>query len=136
MTQRMACADLHRRPGVEAREGDVKTLDQIRLEPNERAAIEAAVAVLRDKLPITKIILFGSKARGDDHGDSDIDLLLLTAHRFTWEERSLAVELLFPLQLDYDVLFGLVDIAEDDWFRGVYQVMPLRDEVDRDGVAA
>lgn len=114
----------------------MKTLDQIRLEPNERAAIEAAVAVLRDKLPITQIILFGSKARGDDQGDSDIDLLLLTTHRFTWEERSRAVELLFPLQLDYDVLFGLVDIAEDDWFRGVYQVMPLRDEVDRDGVAA
>ena len=114
----------------------MKTLDQIHLEPNERAAIEAAAAVLRDKLPVAQIILFGSKARGDDDEDSDIDLLLLTAHRFSWEERGRAVELLFPLQLDHDVVFGLVDISEDDWFRGVYQVMPLRDEVERDGVAA
>lgn len=114
----------------------MKTLDQIRLKPNERAAIEAAAAVLRKHLPVNQVILFGSKARGDDHDDSDIDLLLLTTHRLTWEEQGRASELLFQLQLDYSVLFGLVLVSEDDWFRGVYQVMPLRDEVERDGVAA
>jgi predicted nucleotidyltransferase len=114
----------------------MRTLDQIRLKPNERAAIEAAAAVLREKLPVAQIILFGSKARGDDDPESDIDLLLLTSHRFNWDERGVVVELLSPLQLKYDVLFGPVDIAEDDWFHGIYQVMPLRDEVERDGAAA
>ena len=114
----------------------MRTLDQIRLKPNERAAIEAAAAVLREKLPVAQIILFGSKARGDDDEDSDIDLLLLTEHRFSWDERGGVVELLSPLQLEYDVFFCPVDIAEDDWLHGIYQVMPLRDEVERDGVAA
>jgi len=114
----------------------MKRLDEIALPPNERQAIEAAAALLREKLPVTQVILFGSKARGDDHEDSDIDLLLLTEHRFSWDERCGVVELLSPLQRQYDVLFSSVDISMDDWFRGVYQVMPLRDEVERDGVAA
>jgi len=114
----------------------MKTLDGIRLEPNERAAIQAAAAVLRERLPITQVILFGSKARGDDCGESDIDLLLLTARSLTWEERDLALELLFSLQLEYEIVFGLMVVSEDDWYRGVYQVMPIRDEVERDGVAA
>ena len=114
----------------------MRTLDQIRLKPNERAAIEAAAAILREKLPVAQIILFGSKARGDDDEDSDIDLLLLTEHRLSWDERGGVVELLSPLQLEYDVFFSPVDIAEDDWLHGIYQVMPLRDEVERDGAAA
>jgi len=65
----------------------MKTLDQIRLEPNERAAIEAAAAVLREKLPVTQVILFGSKARGDDEEESDIDLLLLTTRPLSWDEQ-------------------------------------------------
>ena len=116
--------------------GDMKTLDQIRLEPNERAAIEAAAVVLRDKLPITQIILFGSKARGDDSDESDIDLLLLTNRRLSWDEEKQVVHLLYPLQLEYDVLFGTIEVPEDEWYHGIYQALPLRTEVERDGVAA
>jgi len=114
----------------------MKTLDQIRLKPNERGAIEAAAAVLRDKLPVAQIILFGSKARGDAHDDSDIDLLLLTTRPLTWEEQKQVVLLLSPVQLEYDVFFGTLEIAEDEWYHGIYQVLPLRTEVERDGVVA
>lgn len=114
----------------------MRTLEQIQLMPNERAAIQAAAELLRANLPITQVILFGSKARGDGDADSDIDLLLLTRNRLSWEQRSAAVQLLYPLELAYNVLFGSVDIPEDDWFHGIYQVLPLRHEVDRDGVAA
>jgi len=114
----------------------MKCLAEINLKPHERQAIQAAAAVLRENLPVSQVILFGSKARGDDHEDSDIDLLLLTEHRLSWEERCDAVELLSPLQLQYDVFFSPVDIPVDDWFHGVYQVMPLRDEIERDGAAA
>ena len=79
----------------------MKTLDQIRLEPNERAAIDAAAALLRKHFPVKQIILFGSKARGDDHEESDIDLLLLTARRLSWEEQKQVVPLLSPLQLEF-----------------------------------
>ena len=114
----------------------MKTLDQIRLAPHERAAIEAAAAILRDKLPVAQIILFGSKARGDAHDDSDIDLLSLTTRPLTWDEQKQVVPLLSPVQLEYDVLFGTIEIPEDEWYHGIYQVLPLRTEVERDGVVA
>ena len=37
------------------------------------------MAALCGKWPIERAVLFGSKARGDDDPDSDIDLLLITA---------------------------------------------------------
>jgi len=112
----------------------MKTLAEINLLPNERAAIQAAAKTLRENLPISQIILFGSKARGDSDEESDIDLLLLTKHRLSMEEESRAIDLIYPIQLEHDAYFGLVDIPEEEWFHGVYQVMPLRHEVDRDGV--
>lgn len=114
----------------------MKRLDQINLRPNERAAIEAAAALLRERLPVAQVILFGSKARGDSEPESDIDLLLLTARCLSWQEQKQVVNLLSPIQLEYDVFFGTVEISEDEWYNGIYQVLPLRTEVERDGVAA
>ena len=42
-------------------------------------AREFANAINSDK--IIKIILFGSVARGDDHEESDIDILIISNHR-------------------------------------------------------
>ena len=114
----------------------MKTLDQIVLRPNERAAIQAAAATLREHLPVSQLILFGSKARGDDDEESDIDLLVLTSRKLDWEEKEGVVDLLYPLQLEHGVCFGTLEIWDQDWYHGVYQVMPLRTEVERDGVAA
>ena len=114
----------------------MRTLDEITLKPNEREAIRAAAATLREHLPVSQVILFGSKARGDDDEESDVDLLLLTKHRFGWDERSRTVDLLFPLELNHRVVFSPVDIPEEEWLHGIYQVMPLRLEVERDGVQA
>ena len=63
---------------------------------------------------VLQIRLFGSKTRGDDKADSDIDLLILTAH----EEWALKHELLTRgarLSLDYDVLFNLYVISLERW---------------------
>jgi hypothetical protein len=41
----------------------------------DRTALAATVATIRDRWPVERVILFGSKARGDDDSESDIDLL-------------------------------------------------------------
>jgi len=49
------------------------------LSKNERAAISAYIAWLREKYEpeILRVILFGSKARGDAKQGSDVDLLIV-----------------------------------------------------------
>lgn len=114
----------------------MKTLGEIELHPNERLAIEAAARLLRENLPVSQVILFGSKARGDGDAESDIDLLSLTSRPLDWREEKSVLALLAPIQEEFDVFFGTIEISEQDWYHGIYQVMPLRTEVERDGVIA
>lgn len=112
----------------------MRTFDQINLSPLDRRAITEAAALLRTELPVSGIYLFGSKARGDAAADSDIDLLVLTTRPLSPPEKADIVRTLYPLQLRLGVLFSTIETTEAEWNRGVYQAMPLRHEVDRDGV--
>ena len=44
----------------------MKTLEDIELAENDRAAVMAAAAVLSKSFPVERVILFGSAARGQD----------------------------------------------------------------------
>ena len=112
----------------------MKTLAEIQLSANDRAAIERAAAILRQKFPVERLILFGSKARGEDRSDSDIDLLVLTREEFDGRQRSAVVHALFDLQLELGVMLSPVIFEAEEWEHGVSQALPLRKEVDRDGV--
>lgn len=50
-----------------------------RLDPHDRAAVETFRDRVREELgpKLRDLRLFGSKARGDDHPESDIDVLVL-----------------------------------------------------------
>jgi len=114
----------------------MKRFDDIDLSERDRLAIAAAAAVLRERFPVDRVVLFGSKARGEADHESDIDLLVLTTRSMTWEEQSRITEALYPLQLEHDVIFSPMIVSVDEWSTGLYHVLPIRKEVDRDGVAA
>ena len=44
----------------------------------DQKTIEEMAAVLPFRWPVDALVLYGSKARGDDTSESDIDLLVLT----------------------------------------------------------
>ncbi len=114
----------------------MRQLAQISLRPSDRQAVEAARCVLRAQLPLERAILFGSKARGDDDAESDIDLLLLTAHRCNWSQKRGLLGALGPLERSHGVVFSLLIVPAAEWEHGLYQVLPLRRAVERDGVVA
>ena len=110
------------------------TLDQIRLSEQDRSAIREAARLLVDAFGARRVVLFGSKARGDDTADSDIDLLVLTDHRPTWNQRLAMRTALQTVQSAHNVLISLVLVPEDQWHHGPYQALPIWAEIDRDGV--
>ena len=114
----------------------MRTLDEINLKTKDRQAVERAARILKREFPVEAVILFGSKARGDDDAESDIDLLVLTTRDVPPAERQVMTDALFDLQLELDVVFSKVVVPREEWEHGLYQVLPLRKEVERDGVAA
>lgn len=80
----------------------MRSFDKTELAKRDRQAIEAAAKMLNERFPVEKVILFGSKARGDDEEDSDIDLLLITYRPIHWRERKAIIEALFDIEMAYE----------------------------------
>ena len=112
----------------------MRTLEQIKLADKDREALQEVSAVLRAKLPIDKIILFGSKARGDGREDSDADLLILTSRTLTSDEHDLMIHEILQNELQRSVMISPMIVPAIEWNEGVYIAMLLHSEVDRDGV--
>jgi predicted nucleotidyltransferase len=114
----------------------VRTLKDIQLHEKDREAIQRAAAILRAQFPVERIILYGSKARGDDDAESDIDLLVLTSRPVGHAEEDRTVDALYDIELDLGVVLTALVTSAEEWDHGLYQVLPLHTEVERDGVAA
>ena len=111
----------------------MKMLEDIKLSQKERGSILEASKVLKSGLPVKKLILFGSKARGTDEPDSDIDLLVLTSRPVDSEIRSDISDRLAEINLRNDVLLTSIVVSEDEWSNGLIRYMLIHDEVERDG---
>jgi predicted nucleotidyltransferase len=68
-------------------------------------ALDRAVELLREAAPEATIVLFGSRARGDAHADSDVDLLVVEPRvRSRHREMVRLTDVLRPLRLRVDLL--------------------------------
>ena len=104
------------------------------LEPPDRlAAIEVSRA-LKAHLPVEAVILFGSKARGDDTGDSDMDVLILLQGERPADASRRVWDVLWDVQLKYAVGLSPLVVSAEQWHHGLYQATLLKAEIERDGV--
>ncbi len=110
---------------------DLKTLSS-----REKEAIAKASEMLRQKFRVKEVILFGSKARGDDSEESDIDLLLLTMKPLHWKERQSIIHALFDIEIAYEVVISILDTTVSEWENGIFTIFPIHQDIMRDGVKA
>lgn len=111
----------------------MKTLDLSTLAKPDREAVAEAARILRDRFPVSRVILFGSKAEGGGDPESDIDLLVLTRGELRWRERDEIISSLYGTQLEYGVVFGLLIIPEKEWEEGLSTVLPIHREIEEHG---
>jgi predicted nucleotidyltransferase len=112
----------------------VQSPSDLPVSASERDAIHEAVKILSDCLPVDRIVLFGSKARGEDDDESDIDLLVLTRRTTTRGERHAACDAVHPVQLQRGVVISLLIVSTEDWTSGPFSVLPIHKEVEDQGV--
>lgn len=89
--------------------------------------------ILHDKL--TRIILYGSYARGDYRENSDIDIMVLTT--LTDDEIAKTEKAVFNIAFDFQMEYG-VDISvimkNEEHFNYWLGALPFYDNVQREGV--
>lgn len=89
--------------------------------------------ILGDK--VTKMILYGSYARGDYRDNSDIDIMILTT--LTDEEiaeiKTDIYDLAFDFQMEYDVDISVI-IKNEEHFNYWLGALPFYDNVQNEGV--
>ena len=92
----------------------------------KRAITEAAAGA--------DVILYGSRARGDAGEYSDYDLMVIVDGPVDMALKEKIHEQIFPLELDSGVVLTLIVYNKQQWDLPLYRAMPLRKNVDREGV--
>ena len=113
----------------------MKTLKSTSVLPNDQNAITEAVNLLQKQFPIEHVILFGSKARGDDDKYSDIDLLLITSDKLHWKDKRAISDMLFDIGMKYDVIFSFLCVPIGEWNGGIFTAFPIYKEILREGAS-
>lgn len=89
--------------------------------------------MLGDRL--TKVILYGSYARGDYNENSDIDIMVLTT--FSDEEIEQVESRVFDLAFDFLMEYGIdisVIVKNDEHFYHWLGALPFYNNVDKEGI--
>jgi predicted nucleotidyltransferase len=84
--------------------------------------------------PNAIVILFGSRARGDQKADSDLDLLiLLEKDKITREDEKRVKYPLYEIEFEYSQIISPLVLSKNDW-ETRHRVTPLFRNVAREGI--
>jgi predicted nucleotidyltransferase len=101
----------------------------------ENAIVQRFKLLVRQRLPVDHVVLFGSRARGDADRDADIDVLVVIDGVVTWDDRLFishcAWEAGFP---DSAVLIPTV-FTKYEWEQGPERESALASAIRDEGVA-
>ncbi|MCC6187392.1 MAG: HEPN domain-containing protein [Anaerolineales bacterium] len=106
-----------------------------RLKPNERRAIEAFVEALRRDVDgrLLLLVLFGSRARGDDMPDADIDFLVVTEDEPRELDRRRST-LTSALGIEHNVLLNTLLFRRERWSDFAQRRAAFWQNAQRDGM--
>lgn len=90
---------------------------QGRVDAATQSALERFATVVAGCYPLSSLVLFGSRARGEAQPDSDADVavLLKGQHRDFLETKLALDDLAFDVLLESGILIQPLPIWEDEW---------------------
>ena len=85
--------------------------------------------------PDAEIILYGPRARGDSHNESDYDLLIKGEKKLDLEYEDVFRRALYPIELETGVVLTVIYIDNQSWDSSLYKTMPFYKNITREGIA-
>lgn len=106
----------------------------IQINDTENKAIKKLVQQIKDNLGVKKLILFGSRARGEADEYSDIDLLVLTENPRNFSDRDKLADVSSEINVDYGVSISCLYYNAQEWETGDTINPLLKENVNREGI--
>ena len=100
---------------------------------NEQSAVLKLKEELNKNIKIIDYCVFGSKARGDDTEDSDIDVMI-EVEDYTPEIESLIDDIIFEINLAHDCLISAVIFGSKEVEEGPLKESPIYRSIRKDGI--
>jgi len=104
------------------------------LTANQHKALQEIKETLKVRFDIKEFVLYGSVAREQAEEESDIDLLVVTSKSLNRFERHEITDAVFDVNLKYDTNFSTLVVDQNAWETGFISVLPVRNEILKDGV--
>jgi len=106
----------------------------LELSLNEQAALIETKNRLKAGFPVEEFIVFGSVARGEATDESDLDLLVLTSRPMSHREEHAMCDIIFDINFSYGTNISILVTDKAAWEKGLISLLPIREEVARDGI--
>lgn len=106
------------------------------LTPDEQRWLDAYCQALKERYPgvLDRMVIYGSKARGDAHPDSDLDVLLIVKNEACDLKRQLR-RIGYELAATSDAVPSILAYTQDEWESRRESGFPFQQAVERDAVA-
>jgi len=113
----------------------MKALKELNLNEKEIRALQELKEKVLEIFSSAEIILYGSKVKGQDDEESDIDLLILIDKQVTTALEEEIFHISYEIELKYEVIFGEIVVENNDfWNTPLARAMPLHRKIDKEGI--
>ena len=112
----------------------MRQAEDIPIGPRQHEALDEIKRRLPERFDIRALVLYGSFARGQADEESDVDLLVVTGRPLTRCERHELTDVVFEVNLRHETNFSTLVVDRKSWESGMFSILPIRDEILRDGI--
>ena len=103
------------------------------MNPIEKKVIETFTTLMREKIIVHRVALFGSRARGDADVDSDMDVLVIVDDP-TDQTEDFISQCAWDAGFENDIVLVPIVFSRNDWENGPERYSLLAEAIKSEGV--
>ena len=103
------------------------------MNPIEKNVLENFITLMREKIIVHRVVLFGSRARGDADADSDMDVLVIVDDLTDLIEDFVS-QCAWEAGFENDIVLVPVVFSRNDWENGPERYSLLAEAIKSEGV--
>jgi predicted nucleotidyltransferase len=109
-------------------------MNETMLSSAQSDALREIKSRVTERFRVVDFLLYGSAARGEAENESDLDLMIVISDPIPRLKRHEITDIVFDVNLQFDTNFSTLVVDRKSWESGLVSVLPLREEIMREGI--